>query len=120
MDRAGPVLGDVQLITAKDPPIVPEFLSEPAREVWMEELSRVMLAGISERDSSLYATYCELEVLVRKAFAMGEAPPGVYLAEQRKTRELLGIAGPRVRQGMAPIDGKTENPFKRNGSRPSP
>lgn len=109
----------VQLITSGDPPIMPAYLSAAAQEIWLEEISRVMAAGITERDSSLFATYCATEALARAAFKAGEPPPAAYLTELRRMRELLGIAGPRVRQEMK--DGATqtsENPFTRNGRKP--
>lgn len=112
-DRDGD--GPVQLITAGDPPIVPSYLSPAAQEIWLEEISRVMLAGVTERDSSLFATYCSTEALVRAAFIAGEPPPAAYLTELRRMRELLGIAGPRVRQGAKNAVTQTENPFARNG-----
>jgi len=105
----------VQLIAAGDPPIVPSYLSPAAQEIWLEEISRVMLAGVTERDSSLFATYCSTEALVRAAFIAGEPPPAAYLTELRRMRELLGIAGPRVRQGAKHGVTQTENPFARNG-----
>ncbi|WP_197425922.1 hypothetical protein [Erythrobacter sp. CCH5-A1] len=103
------------MITAGDPPIVPSYLSPAAQEIWLEEISRVMLAGVTERDSSLFATYCSTEALVRAAFIAGEPPPAAYLTELRRMRELLGIAGPRVRQGAKNGVTQTENPFARNG-----
>lgn len=112
-DRDGD--GPVQFITAGDPPIVPSYLSPAAQEIWLEEISRVMLAGVTERDSSLFATYCSTEALVRAAFIAGEPPPAAYLTELRRMRELLGIAGPRVRQGAKNGVTQTENPFARNG-----
>ena len=112
-DRDGD--GPVQLIAAGDPPIVPSYLSPAAQEIWLEEISRVLLAGVTERDSSLFATYCSTEALVRAAFIAGEPPPAAYLTELRRMRELLGIAGPRVRQGAKNGVTQTENPFARNG-----
>lgn len=107
----------VQLIAAGDPPSVPDYLSPAAQEIWFEEISRVMLGGVTERDSSLFATYCSTEALVRAAFIAGEPPPAAYLTELRRMRELLGIAGPRVRQGAKDGITQTENPFAKNGKR---
>jgi hypothetical protein len=112
-DRDGD--GPVQLIMAGDPPMMPDYLALAAQEIWMEEISRVMIAGISEQDSSLFATYCSTEALARAAFISGEPPPAAYLSELRRMRELLGIAGPRVRQGAKHGGTQTDNPFARNG-----
>jgi hypothetical protein len=108
-----------EVIAPGDPPMAPEYLSPEAQIVWMEEIGRVMIGGVGERDSSLFARYCATEALARKAFLSGEPPPAAYLTELRRMAELLGIAGPRVRQGVkpggAPIS--NENPFARNGRR---
>ncbi|KUO53185.1 MAG: hypothetical protein APF82_00935 [Sphingomonadales bacterium BRH_c42] len=109
--------GAVQLITAGDPPSMPDYMSPAAQDIWMEEISRVMVSGVSEVDSSLFATYCSTEALVRAAFIAGEPPPAAYLTELRRMRELLGIAGPRVRQGAKNGVTQTENPFAKNGKR---
>src|SRR3546814_15356667 len=99
-DRDGDVVVQpVSLIAAGDPPIMPDYLQPAAREIWMEELSRVMLAGVTERDSSLFAASCSVEALNRAAFIAGDAPPAAYLTAQRRRPDLLGLAGPPVRQG---------------------
>lgn len=100
---------------------MPPYLPAAAQEVWLEELGRVMIAGVTERDSSLFATYCATEALARAAFISGEPPPAAYLTELRRLRELLGIAGPRPRQGGGKPGGTApENPFARNGQRTRP
>lgn len=115
----GVVVQPVSLIAAGDPPVMPDYLQPAAREIWIEELPRVMLAGVTERDSTLFAAYCSVEALNRAAFIAGEAPPAAYLTEQRRRAELLGIAGPRVRQGVKPGGAESSNPFARNGRRPA-
>jgi hypothetical protein len=107
----------VEVFSPGDPPVAPDYLMPAAQEVWIEEISRVMLAGVTERDSSLFATYCATEAMVRAAFLSNEPPPAAYLTELRRMRELLGIAGPRTRIGKAPGGAQTENPFARNGRR---
>lgn len=108
----------VELVTAVDPPMMPDYLSDAAKEVWIEQIGRVMLGGIGDRDSLLFARYCATEALARTAFAAGEPPPSAYLSELRRMEELLGIAGPRTRQTGKPGGATTiENPFARNGRR---
>lgn len=114
-DRDG--ANPVTVMAAGNPPIAPDYLAPAAQEVWIEEIGRVMVAGVTELDSSMFATYCALEALVRAAFIAGEPPPAAYLTELRRTRELLGIAGPRVRQGAKHGITQTDNPFTRNGKR---
>lgn len=115
-DRDGE--GPVSLVATGDPPTMPDYLQPEAEEVWLEEISRVMTSGgITELDSSLFATYCSTEALVRKAFKQQQAPPASYLTELRRMRELLGIAGPRVRTGSNNGKAQDSNPFAKNGRR---
>lgn len=112
--------GPVTVVTAGDPPMIPDYLTPEAQEVWMEEIGRVMVSGVGERDSSLFGRYCATEALARKAFIAGEPPPAAYLTELRRMAELLGIAGPRARTGVKAPDANSKNPFARNGNRARP
>lgn len=78
---------------AQTTPIMPTYLSKEAKEIWFEELERVVGAGINESHSSTFARYCSLEAANRAAFAKGEVPRGAYMSEVRKLSEMLGIAG---------------------------
>lgn len=110
-----------EVIVPGNPPIQPDYLTAEAIEVWQEVIGRVMAAGVTEVDSALFARYCSLEALVRKAFnAGGPPPPSAYLTVLRQHEELLRIAGPksRVGGGSASDGGKASgNPFVRNGHR---
>lgn len=106
-----------EITTLSDPPAMPEYLTPEAQEVWLEEMGRVISSGVSELDSSLFARYCSLEALIRKAFRAGEPPPAAYLSEGRRMAELLGIAGPRVRLTGKSDGANSQNPFARNGVR---
>lgn len=110
------VLGksDVSLVAAGEAPMMPDYLSPAAQEIWQEELPRVMMTGVAEFDSSILARYCATEALVRAAFMAGEPPPAAYLVELRRTAELLGIAGPKVRTGNPGGNAQKENPFAKN------
>lgn len=109
-----------EVIVPGNPPIMPDYLTAEAVDVWQEVLGRVMAAGVTEVDSALLARYCSLEALTRKAFnAGGEPPPAAYLTVLRQHEELLRIAGPKSRVGGGgTVDGgKPGNPFQRNGHR---
>lgn len=110
-----------ELLVPGDPPIAPDYMTAEAIDVWQEVVGRVMAAGVSEVDSAIFARYCSLEALVRKAFnAGGEPPPAAYLTVLRQHEELLRIAGPKSRVGGGGGDangGKPGNPFARNGHR---
>ena len=115
--------GVTELVVPGDPPIAPDYLTAEAIDVWQEAIGRVMPAGVTEIDSALFARYCSLEALVRKAFsAGGEPPPAAYLTVLRQHEELLRIAGPksRVGGGGGTDAKKSANPFARNGHRPRP
>ncbi len=110
--------GITELVVAGNPPIAPDYMTAEAIDVWQEAIGRVMSAGVTEVDSSIFARYCSLEALVRKAFAAGGAPPpAAYLTVLRQHEELLRIAGPKSRVGGGGgTDGiKPSNPFQRNG-----
>ena len=108
-----------EIIVPGDPPVVPDYLTAEAIDVWQENIGRVMAAGTSELDSDLFARYCATEALVRAAFRAGdEPPPAAYLTALRQYAELLGIAGRKSRVGKVTDDPtKNRNPFAKNGHR---
>ncbi len=108
-----------EVIVAGDPPLMPEYLTPEAIEVWQENIGRVMAAGATELDSDLFARYCSAEALVRIAFKEGGEPPSAaYLTLLRQYAELLGIAGRKSRVGKVADDPtKNRNPFAKNGHR---
>jgi hypothetical protein len=111
--------GKTEILVPGDPPVQPDYLTASAIDVWQEEIGRVMSSGNAEVDSSLFARYCSLEALIRKAFnAAEEPPPAAYLTEARRMGELLGIAGRKSRVGKVGDDPTKSggNPFKRVGA----
>ena len=108
-----------EVIVPGDPPVMPDYLTAGAIDVWQEEIGRVMAAGVAEIDSSLFARYCSLESQVRQAFQADETPPpAAYLTVLRQYAELLGIAGRKSRVGKVTNDPtQSRNPFARNGAR---
>ena len=110
--------GKQEIIVPGSPPAQPEYLTAEAIDVWQEEIGRVMATGVTEIDSSLFARYCALEALIRKAFMGSDPPPAAYLTEARRMAELLGIAGRKSRVGGGSNDPtQSANPFARNGHR---
>jgi hypothetical protein len=107
-----------QIIVAGDPPQMPDYLAEDAEavDVWQETIGRVMSTGIAEPDSSLLARYCAAEAQARRVFKNDGMLTAPMLTALRQMEELLGIAGPKSRIGRA-TDGKSSNPFARNGRR---
>jgi phage terminase small subunit len=114
--------GVFEIAVSTDPPMQPDYLRPAAIEVWQENLPRVMQTGVAEVDSDLFARYCSMEALVRKAFrevdaGEGDPPPAAWLTELRRVSELLGIAGRKSRIGtVADAQTKTKSgTFGNNG-----
>jgi hypothetical protein len=123
--------GKVEITSSNAPPQVPDpvamgegedgaevlpSLTPAARIVWQETLPRVMHVGVAEPDSSFLARYCSMEALSRETLSKGEPIPCALMTALRQMEELLGIAGPKSRIGRV-TDGKSSNPFARNGRR---
>lgn len=72
---------------------MPDYLTATAKDVWFEEIERVVAHGITAEHSSTFARYCSMEAAVRAAFAAGEVPRAAMLSEVRKLSEMLGIGG---------------------------
>lgn len=106
----------VQIIASGEPPQMPEYLTPEAEVVWQETVGRVMNIGVGEADSSLLGRYCAMEAISRETLKGGEPIPASVMTALRQMEELLGIAGPKSRVGRVP-DGKSANPFARNGRR---
>jgi hypothetical protein len=105
-----------EIIIGGAPPQMPDYLTAEAEVVWQETVGRVMHVGVAEADSSLVGRYCAMEALSRKTLGEGEPIPASVMTALRQMEELLGIAGPKSRIGRL-TDGKSSNPFARNGKR---
>lgn len=106
----------VQVLDTSYPPQMPDYLTAEAEIVWQETVGRVMHIGVSETDSALLGRYCAMEALSRKTLGGGDPIPASVMTALRQMEELLGIAGPKSRIGRV-TDGKSSNPFARNGRR---
>lgn len=100
------------LILAGAAPIMPNYLTPEAEDVWNEEFDRVVATGFLEADSSFFADYCCLAALTRAQWKAGTMPHAAQLTELRRRGEMLGIAGPasRALRGTAG-NSSPENPF---------
>ncbi len=74
-------------------PVMPDYLTAAAKDVWLDEIEHVVANGINNSHSTLFATYCSIEAACRAIFATGEVPRAAFLSEKRKLAELLGIGG---------------------------
>lgn len=95
---------------------MPDYLTPEAIDVWQETVGRVMTVGAEEVDSSFLGRYCAMEALSRDTLSKGDPIPASVMTSLRQMEELLGIAGPKSRIGRV-TDGKSSNPFARNGKR---
>lgn len=110
--------GKVQVIEPDQLPMEPVWLTEAGREVWLDEIGRVSVAKLAtERDSTMFGNYCNLQGAIVQAWRAGEVPPAAMLTEARKMAEQFGLFGAKSRMNVAGNDGKSSNPFARNGAR---
>lgn len=100
-------------------PAQPDWLTAEGEEVWMDDIGRVTASRMAtEKDSTQFANYCNLQGAINKAWREGECPPVAALTEARRMAEQFGIFGAKSRlQGGGSEEGKSKNPFSRNGRR---
>lgn len=107
-----------QIIEPDALPMRPDWLTSAGEEVWMEDLGRVLANKlVTERDSTMFATYCNMQGAANLAWRAGTVPPTAHLNETRKMAEQFGIFGARSRIKVAQHGSPTGNPFSKNGSR---
>jgi phage terminase small subunit len=81
----------------RDVPIMPEWLSPGAQEVWASDVERIAAMGATAVDSSAVALYCETMAVFVASVRSGEPANAAFRSELRKQMELLGIAGAKSR-----------------------
>ena len=88
----------VEIIGPDMPPVEPESLTEAGRAVWLGNIDRVAQARlVTELDSELFASYCNLQAAINRVWAAGDVPPTAHLSEARKMAEQFGIFGAKSR-----------------------
>jgi len=109
-DRHADIVPMVQLVA--DTPIVPEWLSPGAKDVWATDLPRVVATGAVSIDSAMFALYADTMATFIGAIKAGDTPTAAYRSELRKQMELLGIAGAKSRlTKVASPDAQKASPF---------
>lgn len=96
---------------AKDYPIAPDWLSEPAKEFWAVDLPRVVKCGATEVDSNMFGLYCETMATFIAEQKSGVPSNAAFRSELRKQMEMLGIAGPKARLSRVTDSVSPANPF---------
>lgn len=111
--------GKVEVIEPDALPQQPDWLTEAGRAVWLDEIGRVSAVRMAgERDSTMFAQYCNLQGAIVTAWQSGEVPPAAHLMEARKMAEQFGLFGAKSRVTAGGNGGdKAGNPFARNGRR---
>lgn len=108
----------VEISTPSGLPQRPDWLTTAGEEVWIDDIARVTEGSlVSERDSTMFATYCNLVGAIAETWKSGEVPPAAHLSEARKMAEQFGINGRKSRL-IADAGSEKTNPFTRNGSKP--
>ena len=106
----------VEIVAPHDLPIEPDWLTPHGSEVWIDEIGRVSASFfVTERDSTMFANYCNLQGAINQAWRAGEVPPAAHLMEARKMAEQFGIFGAKSRLTIADPGKQSGNPFARNG-----
>ncbi len=113
--------GKIEFVEPDSLPQRPDWLTAAGEEIWIEEVGRVMASRLaSEKDSTMFANYCNLQGAISLAWRAGDVPPAAMLMEARKMAEQFGLFGARSRvkssggPGGLP-SGPVANPFVRNG-----
>lgn len=108
----------VEIPAVSDLPERPDWLTTAGEEVWMDDIQRVTVGSlVTARDSTVFATYCNLMGAIIETWRSGEVPPAAHLSEARKMAEQFGIFGRKSRL-VADAGAEKTNPFTRNGSKP--
>ena len=108
----------VEIADGEGMPSTPDWLTTEGQEVWMDDMGRVSPGRlVTERDSTMFATYCNLQGAIIKAWRIGEVPPASHLMEARKMAEQFGIFGAKSRLKTADPADANRSPFARNGVR---
>jgi hypothetical protein len=82
---------------AEDIPVAPAWLTAGAKDVWADDLARVVACGARETDSHFFAVYCEMMARFIAGVKAGDPPNAAFVSELRKEAEMLGIAGAKAR-----------------------
>ncbi|MBP2229653.1 hypothetical protein J2847_002952 [Azospirillum agricola] len=99
-------------------PSKPDWLTAAGEEVWIDDIGRVTPDRLAtEKDSTMFATYCNIVGAMAEAWRAGSVPPAAHIMEARKMAEQFGIFGRKSRLKVGGDGGKTTNPFARNGVR---
>lgn len=96
-------------------PQQPSWLTDAGQQEWLDAIGRVAAGRIvTEADSALFGTLCNLLGALGLAWQSGAVPPAAHLTEARRLAELFGLAGSKSRVGTPPPGKPADNPFMRH------
>lgn len=99
-------------------PEKPDWLTTAGEVIWADDINRVATNRMATaNDSSMFATYCNLQGAIMQCWQSDEVPPAAHLVEARRLAEMFGLCGVKSRNVAGGGTGGRErsNPFKRNG-----
>ncbi|MEC9346079.1 MAG: hypothetical protein VYB54_07615 [Pseudomonadota bacterium] len=103
-------------VDESDVPIMPDWLTDAGKAVWLDELPRAMkFRTVTEADSTAFGNYCNLQGAIQEAWRDGSyVPTAQHLIEARKMAEQFGIFGSKSRMKTGAEAPSTKaNPFSR-------
>src|SRR5438067_2223847 len=82
-------------------PRQPTWLTAGGQEVWLDDIGRIAPGRlISERDSTMFGNYYNLQGAIIAAWLSGVLPPAAHMAEARRMAEQFGLFGAKSRMTM--------------------
>jgi hypothetical protein len=112
--------GKTEIVAPMSLPMQPPWLTEAGQEVWLDDIGRVAPGRlISERDSTMFANYCNLQGAIVIAWRLGAVPPAAHMAEARRLAEQFGLFGAKSRMMISEGGVSADNPFAHHGRRPA-
>ncbi len=105
----------IEVIEPDSMPLKPDWLTAAGEEVWIDDIGRIAQGRfMTERDSTMFGQFCNLQGAIIMAWRSGEVPPACHLVEARKMAEQFGIFGARSRIKGGGSDAPAGNPFSKN------
>jgi len=99
-------------------PEKPDWLTPAGEVIWSDDVNRVATNRMATaNDSSMFATYCNLQGAIMLCWQSDEVPPAAHLVEARRLAEMFGLCGAKSRNVAGAGGGQTprSNPFRKNG-----
>ncbi len=81
------------------PPSPPDWLTPDGAAVWENEITRVTRScTVGNPDSTMFASYCNLQGAISAARRVGDIPPASAMTEARRMASQFGLHDREPRQ----------------------